>query len=352
MKAARLHKIGDFRIDEIEKPKPVGDQILLKVGACGVCGSDLPRVYELGTSKQKYPLVLGHEFGGTIVEVGENVDPSYIGKKGAIFPCIPCMKCEMCTSGNYAMCLDYDYLGSRSDGGFAEYCLVPSTWHFVEASDDVSFESLAMVEPCTVAQHSLRKADFKTGQSCLVFGAGPIGIMTARWAKIFGASNIVLVDIDEEKIKFAQDRDLVCLNGRDSDFFEQLLKVNNNNKFDVVIEGVGTGITLDQSVEAVRTFGRIVMMGNPHKDTTIKLKTHSNILRKELTIQGMWNSHFHSIPLNEWKFTIEKLNTKQLELDDLVTHSVDFDEFLQVFDDTYNRRYLTCKVLYKEKKND
>src|SRR5690606_7143215 len=106
MKAARLHKIGDFRLDTIGKPVPKGDEILIKIGACGICGSDLPRVYELGTSKQKYPLVLGHEFGGEIVEVGEKVDPSYLGKRGAIFPCIPCMKCEMCLTGNYAMCLD------------------------------------------------------------------------------------------------------------------------------------------------------------------------------------------------------------------------------------------------------
>jgi L-iditol 2-dehydrogenase len=321
----------------------------LKVGACGVCGSDLPRVYELGTSKQKYPLILGHEFGGTIVEVGENVDPSYIGKRGAIFPCIPCMECEMCTTGNYAMCLDYDYLGSRSDGGFAEYCLVPSVWHFVEASDKVSFESLSMIEPASVAQHALRKGDFKTGESLLIFGAGPIGIMTARWAKIFGASVVALVDIDEEKIKFAQDRELTCFNGTDKDFYEQVLEFNGNRKFDVVIEGVGSGITLNQSIEVVRTFGTIVMMGNPNKDTVIRLKEHSNILRKELLLQGMWNSHYHNLPINEWKFTVDQIEKGTLQLDDLVTHSVDFDEFLQVFEDTYHRRYLTCKVIYKGK---
>lgn len=345
MKAVRLHKIGDFKVDEVQKPRPTGDEILIKIGSSGICGSDLPRVYELGTSKQKYPLTLGHEFGGTIVEVGENVDPSNIGKRGAIFPCIPCRKCEMCTAGHYAMCLDYDYLGSRSDGGFAEYCLVPSMWHFVEANESVSFNSLAMVEPCTVAQHALRKGNIKAGDNVLIFGAGPIGIMTARWAEIFGAINIVLVDIDEEKIAFAKGRGLVCIDGRDASLYDQLYQLNNGNKYDVVIEGVGTGITIDQGVEAIKTFGTIVLMGNPHKDTTIKLHTHSNILRKELNFIGMWNSHYHPLPINEWHFTISKLESEQLKIDDLVTHEVGFDTFLEVFEGVYNRDFLSCKIL-------
>lgn len=351
MKAARLHKIGDFRLDEITKPTPTGEQILVKIGACGICGSDLPRVYELGTSKQKYPLVLGHEFGGEIVELGSKVDSKYLGKRGAIFPCIPCMECEMCLSGNYALCLDYDYLGSRSDGGFAEYCLVPSVWHFVEANDKVSDNSLAMVEPCTVAQHSIRKAELVAGYSCLIFGAGPIGIMAARWAHIFGASRVMLVDISNEKINFAKNKGHHCINAKDPDFKEQLDKFNKGKKFDVVIEGTGTGIAIDQSVDAVKTFGTIVLMGNPHKETTIKLHTHSNILRKELVIKGMWNSHYNDVPINEWKYTIEMLESEKLVIDDLVTHESTSEEFIKLFDDIYNGKLSVCKAVYKVKEN-
>ena len=90
MKASRLFSIGDFRTVDIPVPIPEGRQLLIKVGACGICGSDIPRIFSLGTSKQKYPLTLGHEFGGAIVEVGNDADPSLIGQRGAIFPCIPC----------------------------------------------------------------------------------------------------------------------------------------------------------------------------------------------------------------------------------------------------------------------
>lgn len=126
MKACRLHNISDFRFEEIDKPQPKGEQLLVKVSSCGICGSDIPRIYQHGSSNGKYPITIGHEFGGEIVEVGPDADKSLVGKMGAIFPLIPCGECDQCKDQYYAMCEDYDYMGSRNDGGFAEYCLVPS----------------------------------------------------------------------------------------------------------------------------------------------------------------------------------------------------------------------------------
>ena len=139
MKAARLHTIGDLRCDEVEIPVPHGEELLVRVGACGICGSDLPRVFEHGSSNGKYPLAIGHEFAGEVVQVGEQADPALAGVKAAIYPLIPCRKCDPCVTGNYAMCEDYDYLGSRRDGGFAEYCLIPSAWHLIP-SEKASME--------------------------------------------------------------------------------------------------------------------------------------------------------------------------------------------------------------------
>lgn len=180
MNAARMHRIGEFSVEKVPIPVPHGEELLVRIGACGVCGSDLPRIYVSGTSKQKYPLTLGHEFSGTVIAVGENADPALIGKRGAFFPLIPCRKCDSCVNGHYAMCEDYDYLGSRRDGGFAEYCLVPSAWHMVVSnSPETSFEELAMVEPACVAQHAiLRRSNFYAGAQVLILGAGPIG---ASW---------------------------------------------------------------------------------------------------------------------------------------------------------------------------
>nr|WP_288231443.1 alcohol dehydrogenase catalytic domain-containing protein [uncultured Anaerostipes sp.] len=141
MKAMRLHEIDRFTLDEVEKPKPSGREILVRVEACGICGSDIPRVYELGT--KVYPVTLGHEYSGTVVSVGDEQDTDLIGKTGAIYPVVPCMKCQSCRIGQYAQCSNYKNLGSRTDGGFAQYCLLPSADHLVfPKNEDVPAEWL------------------------------------------------------------------------------------------------------------------------------------------------------------------------------------------------------------------
>ncbi|MEA5047305.1 MAG: galactitol-1-phosphate 5-dehydrogenase [Eubacteriales bacterium] len=347
MKAARLHAINDFRTDEVPVPVPTGEQLLLQVGACGICGSDIPRIFELGTSKQKYPLTLGHEFGGTIVAVGESADASLIGKRGAIFPCIPCRKCPPCLTGHYAMCEDYDYLGSRSDGGFAEYCRIPSRWHFIESHNtETTDEMFAMVEPCTVAQHAIRQGGVTAGQSVVIFGAGPIGIMAARWAKIFGAAEVLLVDVVDEKVEFGKARGQNVLNSMNEDIASAVGRLTKGRGADVVVEGTGTGAALGQAIESARTFGKVVLMGNPHKDTTIKLKQHSLILRKELTLQGIWNSHYADLPINEWSFTMRMLDEGSMQVLDLITHSSGLDDLPKLCSDIYERKISICKALY------
>lgn len=347
MKASRLFQVGDFQTVEIEKPIPHGEQILVKVAACGICGSDIPRIFELGTSKKKYPLTIGHEFGGEIVAVGEDADPALIGQRGAVFPIIPCRKCGPCTSGDYAMCEDYDYLGSRSDGGFAEYCLVPSAWHFVQSQNpDLSMEAMALVEPCTVAQHAVRKGGVTAGSSVLIFGAGPIGQMAARWAKLFGAELVVLVDVLDEKVQFAQEHGTITLNSLKENIAEEFKKRNHGKLADVVIEGTGSGAALGQSIECCKTFGTVVMMGNPHRDTTIGLKQHSAILRKELTIRGIWNSHFTDTPINEWKYTVRMLDSGAMQVEDFITHRCGLEALPQLCEDIFTHKVSICKAIY------
>ena len=128
MKALRLHGINDLRVEDIPAPKPAADEVLLKVLAAGICGSDLPRVFSKGA--YHYPIILGHEFAGEITEAGEGVDPSLVGKMAAVFPLLPCFTCKACKEGHYASCANYDYYGSRRDGAFAEYIAV-KVWNLV-----------------------------------------------------------------------------------------------------------------------------------------------------------------------------------------------------------------------------
>lgn len=347
MKAMRLHAINDFRLEEVEKPQPRGKEILIKVGACGICGSDIPRVYELGT--KVYPVTLGHEYAGTVVAVGEDADPDLIGKVGAVYPVVPCGQCDSCQIGQYAQCSDYHNLGSRTDGGFAEYCLLPSDWHLVVSNNPkTTMEELSIVEPATVALHAIRKGEVKGGDTVVVFGAGPIGILIGRWCKMFG-TKVILVDIDEEKAEFARERGFTVINAMKQDCVEEVSKLTKGKMSDVVIEGTGTSAALNQTIECSKPFAMVTLLGNPHRDTTIKLDQHSMILRKELRFTGVWNNYYSDLPFNEWKYTVDMLNEGKLEVLDLITHRSDLDHLKQLFDDIHDHKVTICKAIYTDR---
>lgn len=347
MKALSLYAVNDFRLVDLPVPEPKGEEILLKVGACGICGSDIPRVYKLGTRVN--PVVLGHEFAGEVVAVGDKKDKDLVGRKAAVFPLIPCKKCDSCEIGNYNQCQNYGYLGSRNNGGFAQYCLIPSRWHLVLANDDANLEHLAITEPACVAQHAIRKGRVTAGQTVVVLGAGPIGILIARWAKLFGASQVVLTEINEEKEAFAKERGLTVINSLKEDAKQIIDHLTNGRGADVVIEGTGSSGGINDALQIVRYGGNVVWMGNPSNDTTIKLQNHSTLLRKELNMYGIWNSAYSNTPINEWKYTVEMIQNGKLKVDDLITYTAGIQDMLKLFDQIHDHEITICKAMYSAK---
>lgn len=154
MKAWVLQGIDSLVLKEVPVPALGSGEVLVAVRAAGICGSDIPRVYRTGA--HRHPLIPGHEFSGEVVELGENVDRSWLGKRVGVFPLIPCRSCEPCRRKQYEMCRNYDYLGSRRDGGFAEYVAVP-VWNLLALPQSVSYEEAAMLEPMAVAVHAMRR---------------------------------------------------------------------------------------------------------------------------------------------------------------------------------------------------
>lgn len=347
MKAARLHAIGDFRAENISIPQVKGKELLVQVGACGICGSDIPRIFDHGTSNQKYPMVIGHEFAGTVVAVGEQANPDLLGQRGAIFPLIPCRNCDSCQIGKYVMCSHYDYLGSRRDGGFAEYAVVPSAWNLISSGNvDTPMEALAMTEPACVAQHAIRQSGLEAGENIIIFGAGAIGILAARWAAIFGAGEILLVDVDDRKVQFAQERGFHSINSCRCDPAEEMRKLTGGRNADVAIEGTGFSSALEGCISAVKPMGRIVMLGNPgQKQTVIEMKSHSDILRKELRIIGTWNSNYSPYPINEWQYTVSMLDKGKLAVTDLITHRVSIEALPAFCQQIRSREVSICKAI-------
>jgi L-iditol 2-dehydrogenase len=322
MKACVLHGIGDLRCESVDTPTPKPGEVRVKVGACGVCGSDIPRIFTKGT--YHFPTIPGHEFAGIVDETGPGVDPALAGEPVAVFPLIPCRQCPPCEVGDYALCEDYDYLGSRSDGAFAEYVCAPE-WNLIPVPEGVSLEEAAMVEPAAVAVHALRQGGVDVGDTVLIFGAGPIGLMLGQWAEASGAARAILADIDPRKLAFAEELGFShVFNPKEVDPLAWVTE-RVGKAADLVIEASGSTAAFEQCLLAARTLGRVVLMGNPSGDMHLSQKAYWAILRKQLTLFGTWNSTYSDLPRNEWKLALDAMASGTLKVKPLVTHRVGLD---------------------------
>ena len=346
MKACVLHGIGDLRYEDVPRPVPKSGEVLIKIMASGICGSDIGRVFVKGT--YHFPTIPGHEFSGRIVEAGEGVDPKLIGRKTTVFPLLPCMICPACQIGEYGQCRNYNYFGSRCDGGFAEYIAVP-VWNLVLVPESVSFEEAAMTEPSAVAIHALRQAGVEIGDQVLILGAGPIGLMLGKWAQIWGAQKVILIDIDDKKIAFARDMgfEYAC-NSQKTDPDAWVMKQTNDRGADLAIEGTGVSAGLEQCLKSTRAFGRIVAMGNPADEMKLSQKAYWELLRKQLTIKGTWNSSYVSLPKNDWTLAIQMMERKSLDVMPFITHRLSLNEVPGALEMMRDHTEFYNKVMYVE----
>ena len=191
MKAAVLHANEDVRYEEIATPEVKPGTVRVRVRACGICGSDIPRVLHNGA--HNYPIVLGHEFAGVIDAVGEGVTDLKVGDTVSGAPLVPCMTCDDCQSGNFSLCKHYSFIGSRQNGAFADYVVLPAI-NAVKYDPAIPFHKAAMFEPYTVGLHGLLLSDYKGGDCVAILGGGTIGLLTMQWVKVFGSKKVVVFD--------------------------------------------------------------------------------------------------------------------------------------------------------------
>jgi len=340
MQALVLHAIGDLRLEKIPRPEPAPGEALIRVAAAGVCGSDVPRVFEHGT--YAFPLVPGHEFSGTVEAVAA-ADSSLIGARVAVKPLIPCGRCRFCQIGSYGQCTAYDYVGSRSNGAFAEYVTAPIA-NLVPLADNVSLIDASLSEPAAVALHALRQGGVEPGDTVAILGTGPIGMLIAQWARIWGARQVLLIDIDQHKLDLAERLGLGApFNSRQGDPLEWSQGVTAGRGVDLVIEAAGAAVTFAQALLLARPLGRVVIMGNPAGDVRLPQSTVSQLLRKQLTVRGTWNSHFSALPVDEWRVVADMLAQERLDIDSIISHRVPLSEGVAALEmmrdrsESYNR---------------
>lgn len=328
-------------IRDIPGPVRKGD-VLLKVAACGICGSDIYRGFYNGA--YHYPLVMGHEFSGMVCE-GSASGTFKNGDNVVVFPLIPCRKCKPCQTGDYAQCTDYNYFGSRCDGGFEEYLRVPEA-NLFKIPPHVDILHAAMTEPAAVALHGVRKMHITAGDTGVVFGGGPIGNLAAQWLKIHGCASVILVDIDETKLAVARKMNFETVNSSMEDAVKKILQLTNGEGAAHVVEAVGLPITFLQSIQATARFGEVLFMGNIHGTFSIGEKDFSDILRKELKIYGTWNSKIVPTGADDWS-TVLKYMDKELQVAPLITDTPSLEEGPAIFDSILHRRKFHNKAIFK-----
>lgn len=314
MKAGVVHAREDIRYEEIEKPQALPGKVVIKVKYTGICGSDIPRVN--GDACHYFPNVLGHEFSGTIVEVGEGVTSLKVGDRVSGVPLVPCLKCEDCQKGNYSLCKHYSFIGSREYGSFAEYVAVPEL-NAVKFEDEVSFEQGAFFEPATVALHGLRRVDYKGGKNVAILGGGTIGLLTAQWAKIFGAKSVTVFDVLDERLELAKKLGIdYGVNSSKPDYKDQVKEITNGKGYDYVYETAGNTITMKMAFDLAANKAQICFIGTPTKELSFSVSEWENMNRKEFILTGSWMSYSAPFPGDEWRLAAHYFKTGELKFDD------------------------------------
>lgn len=308
MRALVLEAKGDLVLKEVPPPSLTEEEALIRVKAAGICGSDLPRVF--GDVAYFYPLIPGHEFAGEVVEVGDSKNESWRGKRVTVYPLIPCGNCPYCQLGWFELCENYGYIGSRRNGAWAELVAAPVA-NLVELPADVTFEEGALTEPASVALHGVRKSGIKIGDEAAVFGLGPIGLLVGIWLKKAGARFLLGLDVDQSKFEKAKDF------GFDQTITPQSKSLSN--RFPVVVEASGNRLAVLDAIKLVEKRGTLLLLGNQEREVILSPQDMGQILRKELRLQGSWNSQFAALG-SDWTAVLEMEAKKTVALQALVSH--------------------------------
>lgn len=329
MLAARMYGPNDIRVEETAKPIINDNEILLKVKSAAICGTDI-RMYLNGYPgiDEKHPHILGHEFSGIIEQVGENISEYKKGMRVAVAPNMGCGVCDLCVSGNTHLCKDYKAPGINLDGGFAEYVKIPEAavrqGNICVIDEHVSFEAAALNEPLSCVYNAFIKADIGPGDYVLIIGAGPIGLMHAKLAKMAGASKVMINDISEQRLAESQEVDPSFISILSDGLKEQISKKTNGKGLDVCITACPAPAAQQIALELTGMNGRIIFFGGlPKNRQGVELNTN-HIHYKQLVITGTTRAS-----VSQFRKTLSFIADGILEVDSLISAKFSLAEIHQ-----------------------
>lgn len=324
MKALVYHGERDIRLEEIEKRMPEPNEVLIKVQACGVCGTDM-HIFEgaQGAAPTPPKTVLGHEFAGIVEAVGMDVKSVKEGDRVSVDPNDMCGECYYCVQGNAHFCENMIGIGTTVNGGFSEYCTV-SAKQVYKISEKLPFEEWTMVEPVACCLHGLDLTGVKTGQTVMIIGGGTIGLIMCQLARISGASTLILVEPVSEKRKMARSLGADITIDPMTQSVEDVLNAYSIQSVDVTIECVGRKQTMLDAIRYVGKGGTAMLFGLTEPACQIPLLPF-DVFKKEITIKASFINPYTQ------KRAISLLDSKRIIVKDLITDTVKLEEAEDIF---------------------
>jgi 2-desacetyl-2-hydroxyethyl bacteriochlorophyllide A dehydrogenase len=313
VKAAVLYGPKDLRVESTKNPSASQGEVLVRVRASGLCGTD-DRIWS-GDRPVRYPLILGHEFIGEVVEVGDGVSRVRPGDRVAIEPNYSCGRCRLCREGKRNLCLARTAIGIDVHGGFAELAVVPERCVWA-APRSLTDDQLLLTEPLAVVVRAVARSEAAAGECAVVLGAGTLGLLAAQVLRARGV-RVLLLSRSPRRLELARKlgvEEVASLADRSG--VELVRHFSNDDGVDLVIETAGTAEAVEEAVKLVRPAGRVVLVGLPHSPSSISF---FSVVRRELSLIGSM------IYRDEFPQALELLADGSIEVAPLITHRFSLD---------------------------
>ena len=342
MKALVLTEYNKFEVQQIEKPDFSADEVLVKIEACGICGSDVHGM-DGSTGRRQPPMVMGHEAAGVIEAVGANVEGFAVGERVTFDSTIYCGECHFCQAGDINLCNNRRVVGVscdeyKSQGAFAEYLVLPPRILY-KFGKDLDFAKACMVEPLSIAFHAVNITDIPLGASVVVIGTGIIGQMVLQTVRRAGCGLLVAVDLDDDRLAKATKHGAdYGLNSGNVDIVEEVKKLTNGKMADIVFEAVGAEITVRTGISCLRKGGAMTIIGNIAPNINFPLQ---EVVTRELKIQGSCASS------GEYPACLEFLERGLIDVSDAISAVESMELGQEWFDRLYNKEAGLNKVILK-----
>lgn len=323
MKSAVFYAKEDLRIENIEKPTPKAGEVLIKVMACGICGTDV-HIYhgDEGAAATPPHTVLGHEFAGIVEAVGEGVTSVKAGERVCVDPNKLCNECYYCKSGIGHFCENMIGIGTTVNGGFSEYCAVPQSQVY-KIADNTTFNMAAMTEPVACCVHGIDMCEISCGDTVAIIGGGMIGMIMLQLAKISGAGRVILIEPVAEKREIAKKLGAdICIDP----ISENAAKVIANNgieRISAVIECVGKPSTMEQAIEIAGKKSVVMMFGLTAPDDTITVKPFE-IFKKEIVLKASFINPYTQ------KRALELIDSGKIDVSSIVYSVESLDKLTEI----------------------